>query len=112
MEIANTNNLACMGDSSGTHLDGHVTKHNDAGLSLDAQTVWDLVKDYKEEMNRVTSGPAVRNWIGVKRMGTDLEHMVDRGFPSILLLLKPTFSVSNIGAFSNVQVGDEKQGPW
>ncbi|KAF5251073.1 hypothetical protein FANTH_3835 [Fusarium anthophilum] len=71
--------------------------------SLDSDYVWELVKDYKKEMTRAISGQAIRYWIGVKRLGTDLEKVVDNGFPSISLLLKPTFSVSNIGSFDNAQ---------
>ncbi|KAF5989816.1 hypothetical protein FBULB1_582 [Fusarium bulbicola] len=72
--------------------------------SLDPDSVWKLVTDYKKEMTRAISGQAIRYWIGVKRLGTDLEKVVDSGFPSISLLLKPTFSVSNIGSFDNAQV--------
>ncbi|KAG5789854.1 hypothetical protein H9Q69_011099 [Fusarium xylarioides] len=82
--------------------------------SLDSDSVWELVKDYKKEMTHAISGKAIRNWIGVKRLGADLEKLVDNGFPSISLLLKPTFSVSNIGSFDNTKVEyDEKStGLW
>ncbi|KAF5667139.1 hypothetical protein FHETE_5842 [Fusarium heterosporum] len=76
---------------------------------LDSQAVWSLVGSYKQEMTRAISGPAVRNWSGVKQLGTDLEQVVDRAFPSLSLVLKPTFSVSNIGVFSNAQPGDEEE---
>ncbi|KAF5667412.1 hypothetical protein FDENT_12142 [Fusarium denticulatum] len=82
--------------------------------SLDSLSVWELVKDYKKEMTRAISGQAIRYWIGVKRLGTDLEKVVDNGFPSISLLLKPTFSVSNIGSFDNgkVEYDGKSTGLW
>ncbi|KAF5530192.1 peroxidase family [Fusarium napiforme] len=91
-----------------------VTKGDGKETSLDCHSVWELVKDYKKEMTHAISGKAIRNWIGVKRLGTDLENMVDNGFPSISLLLKPTFSVSNIGSFDNakVQYGGKSTGLW
>ncbi|KAF4445493.1 hypothetical protein F53441_10788 [Fusarium austroafricanum] len=91
-----------------------LTKGDGDGSLLDSQAVWSLVNGYKQEMTRAISGPAVRNWSGVKQLGTDLEQVVDRAFPSLSLLLKPTFSVSNIGVFSNIQAGDdqESRGRW
>ncbi|EXA35213.1 hypothetical protein NW761_008284 [Fusarium oxysporum] len=91
-----------------------VTKGDAKETSLDSRSVWELVKDYKKDMTRAISGQAIRYWIGVKRLGTDLEKVVDNGFPSISLLLKPTFSVSNIGSFDNAQVEDDEKstGLW
>ncbi|KAF4493506.1 hypothetical protein FAGAP_10356 [Fusarium agapanthi] len=78
------------------------------------ESVWELVKGYKKEMTRAISGQAIRYWIGVKRLGTDLEKVVEKGFPSISLLLKPTFSVSNIGAYeeSQVELDGKSTGLW
>ncbi|KAG4268272.1 hypothetical protein FPRO04_12533 [Fusarium proliferatum] len=91
-----------------------VTKGDAKEISLDSQSVWELVKDYKKDMTRAISGQAIRYWIGVKRLGTDLEKVVDNGFPSISLLLKPTFSVSNIGSFDNdkVEFDGKSTGIW
>ncbi|KAM0244891.1 hypothetical protein ACHAP5_005797 [Fusarium lateritium] len=91
-----------------------VTKGDEKDTTLDSRSVWKLVKDYKEEMTCAISGKAIRHWIGVKRLGTDLETLVGQGFPSISFLLKPTVSVSNIGSFDNAQVGDveKDRGPW
>ncbi|KAJ3518269.1 hypothetical protein NM208_g14577 [Fusarium decemcellulare] len=85
---------------------------SEGGSSLDAEAVWKLVKDKKDEMTDAISGKGVRNWSGIKRLGTDLEDIVNQAFPSVSFLLKPTFSVSNIGAFSEIRVGGEKPGPW
>ncbi|KPM35887.1 hypothetical protein AK830_g10677 [Neonectria ditissima] len=91
-----------------------VTKNKGKGSSLDAKAVWDLVRDYKEEMTRHTAGKGVRSWIGVTLMGTDLEDVVKTAFPSISLLLKPTYAVSNVGAFLGRAATEEGEnaGPW
>ncbi|KAF4984008.1 hypothetical protein FZEAL_713 [Fusarium zealandicum] len=90
------------------------TKADETGTPLlDREAVWGLVKEYKEDMTRSTSGKALRNWISVKRAGTDLENLVN-AFEPIGAAVRHTFSVSNIGAFSEVRAGDEERdrGLW
>ena len=82
--------------------------------SLNIEAVWDLVRSYKEEMTSALSGKAIRNWIAVKHLGTDLEDVVQNAFPSSTGSFKPTFSVSNIGVFPGGGTKTEKRtiGPW
>ena len=75
--------------------------------SLDTEGIWDLVRQCKRDMALAMSGKALRMWIGLKHMGSDLEDLVRKAFPSISLMLKPTFSVSNIGTFSDNSVNGD-----
>ncbi|KAF7556260.1 hypothetical protein G7Z17_g1539 [Cylindrodendrum hubeiense] len=91
-----------------------LTKNKLNGSSLDSSAVWALVRDYKEGMTRHTTGKGIRSWIGVNLMGSDLEDVVKTAFPSISLLLNPTYAISNVGAFFGKTEGEDTGNarPW
>lgn len=89
----------------------------------DGSAIWDLVREYKQEMERARHGSASSMYQSAVFLGTSLEDFVARAFGSFKMSLPRTIHVSNLGPFtptatnSKTDNGGQKSseknpGPW
>ncbi|EFX04899.1 hypothetical protein CMQ_5161 [Grosmannia clavigera kw1407] len=72
-------------------------------VAVDADAIWKPVQEYGDRLRNGMEGPVptiVRNVLQGKMAGEDLEDMLNRGMPSLGLVMKNGFLVSNLGPFS------------